>query len=84
MLAEMVVGDPRPRASYERRIRIASEAASWGIGAALLGTAALPTTDQASRIGLVASSLLLFLFAAPCSARAADCIPIHEAGQHIG
>ena len=60
---ELVVADPRPRASYERRIRIASEAASWGIGAALLGTAALPTTDQASRIGLVASSLLLFLFA---------------------
>jgi len=59
----LVVGDPRSRASYERRIRIASEAASWGIGAALLGTAALPTTDQASRIGLVASSLLLFLFA---------------------
>ncbi|HEV8534374.1 MAG TPA: diguanylate cyclase [Candidatus Limnocylindria bacterium] len=59
----MVVGDPRARASYERRIRLASEAASWGIGAALLGTAALPTTDQASRIGLVASSLLLFLFA---------------------
>ena len=60
---ELVVGDPRARASYERRIRIASEAASWGIGATLLGTAALPTTDQASRIGLVASSLLLFLFA---------------------
>jgi len=58
-----VAGDPRSRASYERRIRIASEVASWGIGAALLGTAALPTTDQASRIGLVASSLLLFLFA---------------------
>ena len=60
---ELVAGDPRSRGSYERRIRIASEAASWGIGAALLGTAALPTTDQASRIGLVASSLLLFLFA---------------------
>ena len=60
---ELVVGDPRARASYERSIRIASEAASWGIGATLLGTAALPTTDQASRIGLVASSLLLFLFA---------------------
>src|SRR5256886_16233839 len=59
----MAVGDPRARASYERRVRIASEVASWGIGAALLGTAALPTTDQASRIGLVASSLLLFLFA---------------------
>ena len=58
-----MVGDPRSRASYERRVRVASEAASWGIGAALLGTAALPTTDQASRIGLVASSLLLFLFA---------------------
>ncbi|HTD64408.1 MAG TPA: diguanylate cyclase [Verrucomicrobiae bacterium] len=58
-----MAGDPRSRGSYERRIRIASEAASWGIGAALLGTAALPTTDQASRIGLVASSLLLFLFA---------------------
>lgn len=27
--------------------------------------------------------LLLFLFAIP-SARAADCIPIHQAGQHIG
>lgn len=59
----MVVGDPRARAAYERRVRIASEVASWGIGAALLGTAALPTTDQASRIGLVAGSLLLFLFA---------------------
>src|SRR2546430_2579623 len=59
----MAVGDPRARASYERRVRIASEVASWGIGAALLGTAALPTTDQPSRIGLVASSLLLFLFA---------------------
>ena len=60
---ETAVGDPRARASYERRVRIASEVASWGIGAALLGTAALPTTDQPSRIGLVASSLLLFLFA---------------------
>ena len=27
---------------------------------------------------------LLVLLLAPCSARAADCIPIHEAGQHIG
>jgi len=54
--------DPR-RPSYERRIRIASEVASWGIGAALLGTAALPSTDPAARIGLLASSALLFLFA---------------------
>jgi len=29
-------------------------------------------------------AFLLFLFAVPCSARAAGCIPIHEAGQHIG
>jgi hypothetical protein len=28
-------------------------------------------------------ALLLFLFAVP-SARAADCLPIHETGQHIG
>ena len=28
-------------------------------------------------------ALLIFLFAAP-TARAADCIPIHQAGQHIG
>jgi len=27
---------------------------------------------------------LLVLLLAPCPARAADCIPIHEAGQHIG
>ena len=26
---------------------------------------------------------LLIILLAPCSARAADCIPIHEAGQHI-
>src|SRR2546430_14245461 len=58
-----MTADQRARSSYERRVRVASEIASWGIGAALLGTAALPTTDQASRIGLVASSLLLFLFA---------------------
>ena len=35
---------------YERRVRIAPRLRA-GIGAALLGTAALPTTDQASRIG---------------------------------
>lgn len=27
---------------------------------------------------------LLVILLAPCSARAGDCIPIHEAGQHIG
>ena len=58
-----MAADPHSRASYERRVRIASEVASWGIGAAILGTAALPTTDPAARIGLLASSSLLFLFA---------------------
>jgi hypothetical protein len=29
-------------------------------------------------------SALLFLLLTPCTAQAADCIPIHEAGQHIG
>ena len=58
-----MTADQRARSSYERRVRVASEIASWGIGAALLGTAALPTTDPASRIGLLASSALLFLFA---------------------
>src|SRR5213594_3418265 len=52
------------RSTYERRVRLASEAATWGVGAILLGTAALPTTDSASRVGLLVSSLLLFLFAA--------------------
>ena len=27
---------------------------------------------------------LLFLLLTPCTARAADCIPIHEAGEHVG
>src|SRR2546425_12767977 len=51
------------RSTYERRVRLASEAATWGVGAILLGTAALPTTDPASRVGLLVSSLLLFVFA---------------------
>src|SRR6201987_6014184 len=29
-------------------------------------------------------SALLFLLLPPCTAQATDCIPIHEAGQHIG
>src|SRR5436305_13999683 len=58
-----MTADQRARSSYERRVRVASEIASWGIGAALLGTAALPSTDPAARIGLLASSALLFLFA---------------------
>jgi len=58
-----MIGGPAQRSSYERRVRIASEAAAWGVGAILLGTAVLPTTDAPSRVGLLVSSGLLFLFA---------------------
>src|SRR2546427_6352614 len=51
------------RSRAERRVGLASEAATWGVGAILRGTAALPTTDPASRVGLLVSSLLLFVFA---------------------
>ncbi len=49
--------------AYERRIRLASEAATWGIAAILVASAALPTTDAASRVGLLFSALLLVVFA---------------------
>jgi len=54
---ELVVGDPRARASYERRIRIASEAASWGIGAALLVTNSTVIVTDAFRKGQIGLGL---------------------------
>lgn len=48
---------------YERRIRLASEVATWGIAGILVASAALPTTDPVSRIGLLASASLLAIFA---------------------
>ena len=48
---------------YERRIRLASEVASWGIAGILVASAALPTTDAISRVGLLFSAALLALFA---------------------
>lgn len=48
---------------YERRIRLASEVASWGIAIILIASAALPTTDAVSRVGLLFSAALLALFA---------------------
>ncbi len=50
-------------AGYERRIRIASELATWGIAFVLVASAALPTTDETSRLGLLFSAFLLALFA---------------------
>ena len=48
---------------YERRIRLASEVATWGIAGILVGSAALPTTDAISRVGLLGSAGLLAVFA---------------------
>ncbi len=48
---------------YERRIRIASEIATWGIAATLVASAALPTTGAVSRVGLLFSAVLLAVFA---------------------
>jgi diguanylate cyclase (GGDEF)-like protein len=47
----------------DRRTRIASEIATWGMAAILAACAALPTTDAGSRGGLVFSAVLLALFA---------------------
>ncbi len=48
----------------DRRTRIASEIATWGMAAILMASAALPTTDPASRGGLLFSATLLVLFSA--------------------
>ena len=48
---------------YERRIRLASEVATWGIAGILVASAALPTTDAISRVGLLFSATLLAIFA---------------------
>lgn len=49
--------------SYERRIRLASEIATWGIAGILVASAALPTTDAIARVGLLFSAGLLAVFA---------------------
>lgn len=49
-------------AAYERRIRLASEVATWGIAAILVASAALPTTSSLSRLGLLFTAALLGVF----------------------
>jgi hypothetical protein len=49
-------------AAYERRIRIASEVATWGIAGILVASAAIPTTEPISRYGLLFSAGVLALF----------------------
>src|SRR5437899_771666 len=58
-----VTGRDPVESGYERRIRLASEFATWGIAGILVGSAALPTTDPISRVGLLGSAGLLALFA---------------------
>lgn len=53
----------RIEAGYARRIRLASEAATWGIAGILLASAALPTIETISRVGLLVSAALLAGFA---------------------
>ncbi|MDQ2950832.1 MAG: GAF domain-containing protein, partial [Chloroflexota bacterium] len=48
--------------AYERRIRLASEVATWGIAGILVASAALPTTATTARIGLLFSASLLGVF----------------------
>ena len=48
--------------AYERRIRLASEVATWGIAGILVASAALPTTATTARIGLLFTASLLGVF----------------------
>src|SRR3954464_9562066 len=57
----MAARDP-VESTYDRRIRLASELATWGIAGILVGSAALPTTDAISRYGLLFSAAILGVF----------------------
>jgi diguanylate cyclase (GGDEF)-like protein len=59
----MATQPPDEAAGYERRIRIASEVATWGTSFVLVASAALPTTDEPSRLGLLFSAFLFAAFA---------------------
>ena len=59
----MATQPPDEAAGYERRIRIASELATWGTSFVLVASAALPTTDETSRLGLLFSAFLFATFA---------------------
>src|SRR5882672_2411088 len=58
----MTVRDPL-ESGYERRVRLASEVATWGIAGILVASAALPTTEAIPRLGLLFSAGLLGVFA---------------------
>src|SRR5206468_1387054 len=63
MTREMAV-EPADRPSgFDRRTRLASEIATWGIAFAILASAALPTTTLPSRGVLLVVAVLLAVFA---------------------
>lgn len=57
-----MTGTDHVETAYERRIRLASEVATWGIAGLLVASAALPTTSAVSRVGLLFSAGLLAVF----------------------
>jgi diguanylate cyclase (GGDEF)-like protein len=59
----MATQPPDEAIGYERRIRIASELATWGIAFVLVASAALPTADETSRLGLLFCAFMLAAFA---------------------
>src|SRR5919204_4737243 len=54
----------RDRDASAQEVGLASEVATIGIGVLFLVSAALPTTDDPARVGLLTSAVFLFLFTA--------------------
>lgn len=61
--AEMATAPADRPSGFDRRTRVASEIATWGMAAILVACAVLPTTDAGSRVGLLVSAGLLAVFA---------------------
>jgi diguanylate cyclase (GGDEF)-like protein len=59
----MATQPPDEGAGYERRIRIASELSTWGTSFVLVASAALPTANETSRLGLLFSAFMFAAFA---------------------
>jgi diguanylate cyclase (GGDEF)-like protein len=60
----MVTPPAERESGFDRRTRLASEIATWGTAALFVASAALPTTDPSSRVGLLLCAALLIAFAA--------------------
>jgi diguanylate cyclase (GGDEF)-like protein len=61
--ADMAVDRTDRTSGFDRRASLASEIATFGMAAVLVVSAALPTPDEASRVGLLVCAGLLALFA---------------------